>query len=74
MSVNREVALKEIADIPMPDGKTLAEADIVRAFNVDGGTIRFVLEVADSAAARALAPVEAEARYYAEQEATPLAA
>lgn len=47
MSVNREVALKEIADIPMPDGKTLAEADIVRAFNVDGGTIRFVLEVAD---------------------------
>lgn len=62
MSVNREVALREISDIPLPDGKTLAGADIIRAFTVDGGTVRFVLEVADSAAAKVLAPVEAEAR------------
>lgn len=62
MSVNREAALGAISDIGLPDGRTLQQADLVRAFAVDGDTVRFVLEVADAAAARALAPVEAEAR------------
>lgn len=62
MSVDREVALRELSDILLPDGKTLEQADIVRAFVVDGATIRFVLEVPDANAARALAPVEEEAR------------
>lgn len=62
MSVNREAALREISDIVLPDGRTLSQADIVRAFVVDGDTIRFVLEVADAHAARGLAPTEAEAR------------
>ena len=62
MSVDREAALGAISDIVLPDGKTLADADLVRAFSVDGGTVRFVLEVADSVAAKALAPVEEEAR------------
>ncbi|MBU3028692.1 Mrp/NBP35 family ATP-binding protein [Paracoccus marinaquae] len=62
MSVSREVALAEIADIRLPDGRTLAEADIVRALSVDGGTIRFVIEAADAAAASSLSQVEAEAQ------------
>ncbi|SNT75214.1 Mrp/NBP35 family ATP-binding protein [Paracoccus seriniphilus] len=62
MSVTREVALGEISDIALPDGKTLAAADILRAFTLESGTVRFVLEVADAGAAKALAPVEAEAR------------
>lgn len=62
MSVNREVALTEISKIALPDGKVLGEADLIRAFSVDGGTIRFVLEVADAEAARQLAPVEAEVK------------
>ena len=62
MSVDREVALKEIANIALPDGRRLADADLIRAFAVDQDTIRFVLEVADAESARALAGVEAEAR------------
>lgn len=62
MTVTREVALGEISDILLPNGKTLGETDIVRAMTVEAGTVRFVLEVADADAARALAPVEAEAR------------
>ncbi|MDQ1900607.1 Mrp/NBP35 family ATP-binding protein [Paracoccus sp. WLY502] len=62
MSVNRETALREISDIVLPDGRTLEKADLVRAFSVEGDTVRFVLEVADAGVARSLAPVEAEAK------------
>ena len=62
MSVNREAALGVIQDILLPDGRTLEEADIVRAFSVEADTVRFVLEVADVGVARSLAPVEAEAK------------
>lgn len=62
MPINREAALGEIQNIVLPDGKTLKEADLVRAFSVDEDTVRFVIEVADADMARALAPVEAEAK------------
>lgn len=62
MTVTREVVLGEISGITLPDGRSLGEADLVRALTVDGGTVRFVLEVADAAAARAIAPVEEEVR------------
>ena len=62
MTVTKEVALRVISDIVLPDGRTLEKADLVRAFSVDGDTVRFVLEVADAGVARALAPVEAEAK------------
>lgn len=62
MPVSREAALGEISDIVLPDGRTLAQADLVRALTIDGGTVRFVMEVADANAARSLAPVEIEAR------------
>ncbi len=62
MTVSPEAALKEISDIALPDGRSLGEVDIVRALTVEAGVVRFVLEVADAAMARLLAPVEAEAR------------
>lgn len=62
MTIDREVVLREISDIAIPGGKTLGQADLVRAVTVDGGTIRFVLEVASAKEAKAMAPVEDEAR------------
>lgn len=62
MSSDRETALAAIMDIVMPGGGTLSDADIVRAFNLDGDTVRFVFEVANADIARTLAPVETEAR------------
>ncbi|MFV0386965.1 Mrp/NBP35 family ATP-binding protein [Paracoccus sp. (in: a-proteobacteria)] len=62
MSVDRKVVLREIHDIVLPGGGTLENADLVRALKVDDATVSFVLEVAGADAARALAPVEAEAR------------
>lgn len=62
MPITREAVLAEISDIALPGGGTLGEADLIRALVIDGGLVRFVLEVANAEAARALAPVEAEAR------------
>lgn len=62
MTVTREVALAAIKDITLPDGRTLEAADIVRAFSIDEGTVRFVFEVASADIARGLGPVEDEAR------------
>lgn len=62
MPVSRETILREISDIALPQGGTLGQADIVRAVAVEGGTVRFVLEVENAATAKAFAPVEAEAR------------
>lgn len=62
MTVSRETALREISDIALPDGRTLGEADLIRAASLEAGVIRFVIEVADAAEAKALAGVEAEAR------------
>lgn len=62
MTLTREAVLAEIADIALPQGGTLGQADLIRALTITDGVVRFVLEVADAAAARALAPVEVEAR------------
>lgn len=62
MSVDQEVVLREISEITIPGGKTLGQADLIRALVVENGTIRFVLEVADAEAARELDFVQAEAK------------
>lgn len=62
MSVSREVALRVINEVLQSSAQTASDADIVRALTVDGGSVRFVLEVADADAARRLAPVEDEIR------------
>lgn len=62
MPVTREAILTAISDIPLPQGGTLGEADIVRAISIDAGTVQFVLEVENAATAKAYEPVEAEAK------------
>ncbi|MCG6112048.1 MAG: Mrp/NBP35 family ATP-binding protein [Paracoccus sp.] len=62
MSVSREAILTAIADIALPQGGTLGQADLIRALVVDEGLVRFVLEVENAATAEAMKPVEAEAR------------
>jgi ATP-binding protein involved in chromosome partitioning len=52
-------ALKEIAD-PMGGGD-IVSAGIVRALNIEGGTVRFVLEI-DPARAKTYEPVEVETK------------
>lgn len=62
MAISRENVLAELQQVALPGGGNLISADLVRALSVDGGTVRFVIEAADADAARALAPVEAEAK------------
>ncbi|WP_449044591.1 Mrp/NBP35 family ATP-binding protein [Paracoccus versutus] len=62
MTISRERVLQELAQIAVPGGGNLVSADLVRALNVESGAVRFVIEAADAASARALAPVEAEAQ------------
>jgi len=51
MTISRERVLQELAQIAVPGGGSLVSEDLVR----------FVIEAADAATARAFAPVEAEA-------------
>ncbi|AGT09621.1 Mrp/NBP35 family ATP-binding protein [Paracoccus aminophilus] len=62
MSVSRETVLNELGRIAVPGGGTLISRDLVRALAIEDDTVRFVIEVEDAAAARAFAPVEAEAQ------------
>ena len=62
MATSRERVLEELAKVAVPGGGNLVSADLVRALTIEGGVVRFVIEVADAAQARALAPAEAEAQ------------
>lgn len=54
MNVTRDAVLDCLSRISLPDGGTLLSRDLVRALEVEGGTVRFVIEAADAAQARAL--------------------
>jgi ATP-binding protein involved in chromosome partitioning len=61
MSVTREAVLEALRAIPDPvGGGDLASSGLVRALAVEGGAVRFVLEVAPEQA-RAVEPARAEA-------------
>lgn len=62
MTISREDVLAELSRIGLPQGGDLVSADLIRAVTVENGTIRFVIEVADAAAAAALSGAEAEAK------------
>ncbi len=57
MTVTRDAVLDCLSRITLPGGGTLVSRDLVRALNIEGGTVRFVIEAPDAAQARALAPV-----------------
>ncbi|SEN09916.1 iron-sulfur cluster carrier protein ApbC [Palleronia pelagia] len=61
MSLTRDAVLAALKDIKDPaTGQDIVSAGVVRALTVDGGTVRFVLEIAASAA-KAYEPVRADA-------------
>ena len=59
MAVTEQQVMEALADVPLPSGGSLGSADAVRALVIDGGNVRFVLELPDATGA---AEVEAEAR------------
>ncbi|WP_425092489.1 P-loop NTPase [Tropicimonas sp. S265A] len=52
--VTRDDVFAALANIPVPTGGTLGQADLVRALSIDEGTVRFVIEAPDAEAAKAL--------------------
>ncbi len=57
MRISKDNILSALSRISLPDGGTLVERDMVRALQIDGGDVRFVLEAADPEMARRLEPV-----------------
>lgn len=63
--MHEDDVLKALARIALPDGGDLVSRDMIRALVVDGGTVRFVIEVpADKG--RAMEPVRAAAQQLVE--------
>jgi ATP-binding protein involved in chromosome partitioning len=60
MSLTRDAVLAALRSVPLPEGGDPVSADMVRALTVEGGTVRFVLEV-DPARAKEMEAVRAEA-------------
>ena len=61
MTITRDAVEAALAHVALPGGGTLAALDAVRALSVEGGTVRFVLELPETVAAQAGA-IEAAAR------------
>lgn len=60
MALTREAVLQVLSQIAVPGG-TLVSKDLLRALQVEGGEVRFVIEAANPDEARALAPVQGAA-------------
>jgi len=58
MTVTKETILAQLQTVPLPDGGNLISADMVRALQIEGGKVRFVLEAPDTASAQKLGPVQ----------------
>ncbi len=61
MSISRDAVLDRLKTVSIPGGGDLVSSDLVRAVQVDGGSVRFVIEAANPDAARALEGVRIEA-------------
>ncbi|WP_134725208.1 Mrp/NBP35 family ATP-binding protein [Paracoccus luteus] len=61
MSVDREAVLAALGRIIVPGGRSMVEADLVRALQIGADDVRFVLEAPDATYAKALEPARAEA-------------
>ena len=69
MTVKENDILGALARLTLPDGGSLVDRDMVRALNVDGGSVRFVIEAPNPDVARKMEPV----RQAAEQAVAALA-
>ena len=61
MADNRDRVMQELAQVAVPGGRNLVEADLVRALTIADDEVRFVLEAPDPTYARALEPARADA-------------
>ncbi len=57
MSVTPELIRKALSRVAIPDGKDLISADLVRAIQVEGSVVRFVIEAPSPEIARLMEPV-----------------
>ncbi|UWQ06912.1 Mrp/NBP35 family ATP-binding protein [Aliiroseovarius crassostreae] len=56
MAQSRDKIMSVLSSIALPDGGDLASRDMVRALNVDGGTVSFVIEAATPEQAAGMEP------------------
>ena len=56
MSLTREKVLDALRGLSLPDGRDIVSADFVRALSIEGGAVRFVLEV-DARDGKVMEPV-----------------
>lgn len=61
MAISSEQVKEALARVGLPDGGDVISRDMVRALQVDGETVRFVIEAPRPEAAAAMAPVRAAA-------------
>jgi ATP-binding protein involved in chromosome partitioning len=59
--LNRDVILDRLKSVPVPGGGDLVSRDLVRAVQIEGGAVRFVIEAADADTARSLEGARAQA-------------
>ncbi|MDX1781714.1 MAG: Mrp/NBP35 family ATP-binding protein [Thalassovita sp.] len=57
MAVTRADIETALAALELPGGGTLVSRDMLRALNIDGGTVRFVIEAPDPEVAKAMEPL-----------------
>ena len=61
MAISDKEILAELSRIELPGGGNLVSRDMVRALNIDGDTVRFVIEAATPEDARQMEPLRAAA-------------
>ena len=54
MDVSRDLILKTLTNLQLPDGGDLVSRDLIRALTVDAGSVKFVIEAASADQARSL--------------------
>ena len=61
MDVSRDLILKTLTNLQLPDGGDLVSRDLIRALSVDAGAVKFVIEAATPDQARSLEPLRRSA-------------
>jgi ATP-binding protein involved in chromosome partitioning len=61
LDVTREIILKTLTNLQLPDGGDLVGRDLIRALTIDGGSVKFVIEAATPDQARSLEPLRRSA-------------
>lgn len=61
MTISRDDILTVLDKMTLPTGGTLVSRDLIRALDIQGGEVRFVIEAATPDEARALAPIQTAA-------------